>query len=208
MRRVLTARAVLLLAAGRRRRFDHGLQLRPAADDVKIDNHHFSSAIAAFGKTGRTPQALALLDEMQSRHEIEPNRRTLTVAIQACADAGWWRNQMWTVFRGLVRACRPLDDFARTHRLVDHVRGKSPFLIGCIVSLFDWNDVTLPWDVVVGVPLFGDIPTNGIMRPVAALASRGDAGGGAPSGERKAWCFFGRCGARASTPRSSHRSST
>jgi hypothetical protein len=94
----------------------------------------------------------------------------IDVMIHLGPDAGHFRNRMWTIVRQVAAALHPLDEYARSHRLVHHVAGKAPAFAAFLVAVFGWRDASLPWDLVQGFPLIGDVPPSHVLRekPVEA----------------------------------------
>eukprot|EP00973_Karenia_brevis_P064238 8926576-Karenia_brevis.AAC.1 len=76
----------------------------------------------------------------------------------------------------LFTILRPLDTFAIAQRPVHatHVsQGQPAVALAVLITLLQWPDKSLPYDLVRGFQLTGHLPKSGIFRSVAN-ESRGD----------------------------------
>ena len=91
-------------------------------------------------------------------------------AIEGCArlgpDAMQWRYQAFGALRKVGRAVAPLDAWALDHRPTRHCRGWAPVFTAALIHLLKWRDRELPWALVAGFRVVGDIPVCGIHRPL------------------------------------------
>ena len=91
-------------------------------------------------------------------------------AVEACArlgpDGSGWRNRFFNIVRKLARALAPLGEWALAHRPTRHCLGWSPVLTAAFVHLLRWRDRTLPWALVAGFQVVGNIPASRIHREV------------------------------------------
>ena len=91
-------------------------------------------------------------------------------AVDACSrlgpDALSWRYWVFDAIRKLARSIAPLDEWALSHRPTRHCKGWAPVLTAAFIHLLDWRDRTLPWALVAGFAVVGEIPPSGIHRPL------------------------------------------
>eukprot|EP00972_Heterocapsa_arctica_P045665 6740286-Heterocapsa_arctica.AAC.1 len=80
---------------------------------------------------------------------------------------------MCSVMRSLKRALKGMDAFALRRRPKGHVAGMAPVYIAAFVVLFGWRDEGLPWRLVEGSEIAGEIAPTNIFRDI----ERGDQDG-------------------------------
>ena len=68
--------------------------------------------------------------------------------------------------RLLSRCLAKLDKHALKHRPSKHVRGWAPVFTAAWISILEWEDRSLPWDLVKGFKVVGRISPSGVMMPI------------------------------------------
>jgi hypothetical protein len=75
-----------------------------------------------------------------------------------------WRDARLSLLRSVVRALRKMDTWARAQRPTQALPGMSPVFTAVAVVVLDWVDVTLPYKLVTGFELMGNIGKAGVYR--------------------------------------------
>ena len=110
-------------------------------------------------------------------------------AVDACARLGpgaaSWRYWVFDAIRKLARALAPLDVWALKHRPTRHCDGWAPVLTAAFVHVLGWRDRDLPWALVAGFHIVGDIPPSGIHRPLVQESTPGPGTSRPPTGQTR-----------------------